>query len=66
MEFIWFLHRHNRTTVTKTLLLNVAILPRIRNVSSVDPIADFARTEDEKGFPTLLCTRYRIPDPTDT
>ena len=54
------------TIAPKTLPLKVAILLRIHNVSSVDPVANFARTEDEKGFPTLLCTRYRIPDPTDT
>ena len=51
--------------VPKTLPLKVAILPRIHNVSSVDPIANFARTEDEIGFPMTLRAGYRIPDPSD-
>lgn len=51
---------------TKTLLLKVAILLRVHNASSVDPIAHFARTEDEIGSPMILCTGYWIPDPTNT
>lgn len=46
-------------------LAAVAILLRIHNVASVDPIANFARTEDEIGFPMTLRARYWIPDPSD-